>query len=582
MPFPDPVSRTNPVRKARRGAWHASRMEKLNAAAIDDDVYEPLDSESEDLSVHSADLSEETDISLGSETGTAGAPEMNSDSASSGEPEEDVLAPLPEQQASLQAAAQVGDLAAAAELAEFRRLQQEGKLTSYGTSAESASDSESYQEDSCFDLTVEGMVEEATSQFLTMGEEGKAELGESSQAAEARRPAAGPVFRRLNLEPPDDMGPEEELQMRLQLWPTLDQYIPVEEWHPYRLVFDDKDHLVLPPGPAHTMYGFLTGARYGVRQYGLNDPEVQPFITMPAPGQGGPRGQRPDLDLQRLNQVFHLWDPRIQNLLSQVKSTPDAEAISTRKRHWRETLRYRRKEVSLAQLHDRAATVGITPGHSQRPANSDFEWPDPVPARIETNLPALEGPPVKQKRKMIVESPESEEAEEELVADQPPDLLVEEIPADSSLIPMQPARSAALKIMGPQDPFPPAAQDLHELRQRCKMLSEQCARGEESLNKLAEEKAARDLSYDLLHQRYQRLLEVYTKGKEEVREAVTEMRARITLHRVLERDLAQLGQRYAALQDSFIALNGRYQAVRQRHGHDPDYSLAINLDSDEG
>ena len=74
---------------------------------------------------------------------------------------------------------------------------------------------------------------------------------------------------------------------------------------------------------------------------------------------------------------------------------------------------------------------------------------------------------------------------------------------------------------------------------------------------------------------------MYTRGKEEVREAATEMRPRITLHRVLERDLAQLGQRYAALHDSFIALNGRYQAVRQKHGHDPDYSLAINLDSDE-
>ena len=159
-----------------------------------------------------------------------------------------------------------------------------------------------------------------------------------------------------------------------------------------------------------------------------------------------------------LNQVFHLWDPRIQNLLSQVKSTPDAEAISTRKRHWRETLRYRRKEVSLAQLHDRAATVGITPAHRQRPAHSDFEWPDPVPARTETNLPALEGPPIKQKWKMIVESPESEEAEEESAADQPPDqpsdLLVEDIPADSSLIPMQPARPAVLQIMGPQDPSP--------------------------------------------------------------------------------------------------------------------------------
>ena len=237
-----------------------------------------------------------------------------------------------------------------------------------------------------------------------MGQEGESsrgdEVGESSQAAERRRRP----FVQLEPEPLDDMDPEKDMQGLLELWPIVEQHVLAEEWHPCRLVFDEKDRLILPSGPAHPMYGFLNRARYEVQQYDLHHPDVQPLITWPAPGRGGPRGQRPALNFQLLNQQFQQRDPRIQNLLSQVESTPEGNTLSRRKHQWREVIRFRKKEVSLAQLHARAAAIGITPGHRQRPASSDFEWPDHVPVRIETNLPALEGPPIRRRRRIIVES----------------------------------------------------------------------------------------------------------------------------------------------------------------------------------
>jgi hypothetical protein len=545
---------------------------------VGDDVYIPQDSEGEDKSVHSADLSEETEVSLASEPSTADG------TASTEEPEEDILAPLPEQQEELQAAAQVGDLQAAAELADLERLRKKGKLATYGAAEDSPPDSY-MDEDELYDLADDE--EQAVQQllYLQAGESSKAaEEGESSHAAEKRSMAElpPPSIRQLVLEPPDDVSPEEELQRQLKLWPTVDQHIPVDQWHPCRLVFDERDHLILPPGPAHAMYGFLTRARYEVRQYDLNHPEVQPCITKPAPGQGGPRGQRPTLDFQRLNQSFHQWDPRIQNLLSQVRTTVEGKALSKRKQQWREVIKFRKLEVSLAQLHARAATIGIVQGHRQRPASSNFEWPDPVPARIRGSLPALGEPPAKRMR---VESPGPEEGEEELAADQPAaspsgeqaGLLVEEITADPQSDTMQPAaladpaamqvvvyNAAQARLAAPRDPLTQATHELHELRGRYQRLSDMYTQGKEQFRMLAEERAARDLSHNLL----------------------------VEIHREIEADLEQMSNQYRELHTAYISLNNRYQAHRerrrqrheQRHLHRSEppqlQSPYIDLDSD--
>lgn len=446
----------------------------------------------------------------------------------------------------------MGDSTAAAELAELEHLRRKGKLATYGTVDYSSSD-EYPDEDELYDLVEDNDQAVAARQLLNLSQEREgsraAEVGESSQAAEKRSLAVTPppIIRQLVPEPPDHVSPEEELQRQLKLWPTVEQYIPVEEWHPCRLVFDERDRLILPPGSAHNMYAFLTRARYEVRQFDLNHPEVQPFITRPAPGQGGPRGQRPTLDFQRLSQSFHQWDPRIQNLLSQVGTTAEGNALSKHRKQWRAVIRFRKLEISLAQLHDRAAAIGITQGHRQRPASSDFAWPHPVPVRVERNLSALVRSSAKRMR---VESPESGEIEGETAADQPAsspsdqpaDLLIEEIPTtprSEEIQPTIPADTAAMQLTVPQDPLPPVTHDLHELRERYQQLSAVCKRAEG-------------------------------------------MTARLTLHRMLERDFAALGTSYRELHAAFIALNNRYQSLRQQYPHrpDPDFTVTLGSESD--
>jgi hypothetical protein len=497
---------------------------------------------------------------------------------------------LPEQEEDLQAAAQVGDSAAAAELADLERLRKKGKLAEYGTAEESPPDSY-MDEDELYALPEEGelAMAEAANQLLTLGQAGEssptAEVGESSQAAEKRGQAmvTTPVIGQLVPEPPDDVSPEEELQRQLTLWPTVEHHIPVGEWHPCRLVFDDKDRLILPPGPAHNMYGFLTRARYEVRQFDLNHPEVQPFITRPAPGQGGPRGQRPTLDFKLLNQSFHQWDPRLQNLLAQMESTAEGKALSKRRKQWREVLRFRKLEISLGQLHDRAEAEGISPGHRQRPASSGFEWPDPVPARIGESLPALTAPPAKRMR---VDSPQPEEEVEESAADQPAasqsehqaDVLVEEVSADQQPVARQPAapadpaamqlivyNAAQARVAAPEDPLTKVTRELQELRGR-----------------------------------YQRLADMYTRGKEQFSELVNEMDSRafahnilVEIHRELEEALEVERTRYDELHAAYTALHAEQQIRRerrrrrheQRHRQrgEPSSSLLggyIDLDSD--
>ena len=167
------------------------------------------------------------------------------------------------------------------------------------------------------------------------------------------------------LEPDGDEDRQEELA-RLKEWPALDQFVPVEEWHPSRFVFDDRGRLVLPTGPAHAMYGFLTSARTEVSQLDLNDPDTHAFLTPAKPGSPMWSAKRPSLNFDKLGRSYHMWDPRLQSLLAQVEPTAEAKAVSKRRRQWRDVLFYRIKSIRLWQLHEQAAALGISTSHSQR------------------------------------------------------------------------------------------------------------------------------------------------------------------------------------------------------------------------
>jgi hypothetical protein len=265
-----------------------------------------------------------------------------------------------------------------------------------------------------------------------------------------------------------------------------------------------------------------------------------------------------------------------------VRTTVEGKALSKRKQQWREVIKFRKLEVSLAQLHARAATIGIVQGHRQRPASSNFEWPDPVPARIRGSLPALGEPPAKRMR---VESPGPEEGEEELAADQPAaspsgeqaGLLVEEITADPQSDTMQPAapadpaamqivvyNAAQARLAAPLDPLTRVTAELDELRERYRRLLEVYAVGKIEYRMLARVMADRDHAHNLL----------------------------VQIHHELEADLEQMCNQYRELHTAYISLNNRYQAHRerrrqrheQRHMHrsrSPQFQSAyVDLDSD--
>jgi hypothetical protein len=202
-------------------------------------------------------------------------------------------------------------------------------------------------------------------------------------------------LRQLKPEPKDDVEPEEATQ--LDEWPTLDQYVPVAAWHPSRFVFDSRGRLVLPPGPAHPMYGFLSSARTEVSQLELSDPATQQFIK----SGGKASRKRLLLDFKELGKSYHLWDPRLQNLLSQVVPTEEGQQVSVRRRKWRDVLQYRRLGIRLSELHSQADHLGITMGHPQRPMQPTYVWPDPLPVSIDQGqllltvpLPPARSPPV--------------------------------------------------------------------------------------------------------------------------------------------------------------------------------------------
>ena len=104
-------------------------------------------------------------------------------------------------------------------------------------------------------------------------------------------------------------------------------------------------------------------------------------------------GKRPSLKFQELEKAFPLWDPRLQNLYSQVQSTKEGRVVSGRCQKWREFLEYRELEIRISQVHQQAERIGICRPHLQRPIQPSHRWPDPLPLVIERNLLALPPPP---------------------------------------------------------------------------------------------------------------------------------------------------------------------------------------------
>ena len=294
-----------------------------NAREVGGDVYQPVDAEEEDVSVHEGDLTrEEEDV----------------------DPDGNLLGPLPEEEAAMQAAMRAGDEAAALALARWQELRAEGKVVDYGTQATSPSNS--YQDDEdVYDL-VEDEVPPPPKRIKGV---------ESSRAAEERALAIvpPPQLRRVRPEPADEevVG---DTANPLDEWPTLDQHVPVQQWHPSRLTFDDRGHLVLPPGAAAFMYGFLPQARTEVQQLELHSPEAQKYLSSGGAGSG-----RPSLDFAGLNSDYYLWDPRLQNLFSQVAPSEIGQEISLRRKKWRDAVRYQKVGIRLQELHQQADQLGI-------------------------------------------------------------------------------------------------------------------------------------------------------------------------------------------------------------------------------
>ena len=181
-----------------------------------------------------------------------------------------------------------------------------GALVTYGTKDSSPeAPEEDYAEDRPFDLLED---RDLPPQRLAL-EQGTA--AESSQAAErlTLTPAAAAAWvRPPQLEPDDDEEESPEFDAPNGM-PPFSEYVPIQDWHPLRFVFDEDDRLIIPPGPVPAMYAFVTQAKKVIRQFNLEDVEVKGFVG-PRPG----AGQRPTLDIDALAGVYKSWDPRLQKL----------------------------------------------------------------------------------------------------------------------------------------------------------------------------------------------------------------------------------------------------------------------------
>ena len=339
-------------------------LEIENNEEVGEDTYRPKDSMGQDPNVNAH-------VFIGKDEESENESEEVESSADSGgesegvEPEEDMLAPLPEQRVAMHARAKNGDKEAMEEIETWAKLDEEGELVTYGGDHESSK--VKYLDDKVYDLIEkEPSIDGATSAALALMPEG--------------------AFRQLRPEPNDVEEKSMEALALKEGWPTLAEYIPVKKWHPLRFVFDNCGQLVLPPGRAHSMYAFITEARGGVQQLELSSDKVKYFVKKVIKG-------RLIINFRAMAKDYAFRDPRLQKLSSQTASTQRAKELGDIKRWWRLRLRHARKRIGLADIKKQAEKLGILERHHpQNGVAEDFEWIDNIPATIDDEALARPAP----------------------------------------------------------------------------------------------------------------------------------------------------------------------------------------------
>ena len=349
-----------PQRKTSMGVRQLVEKEIANNEEVGTNVYHPKDPKDSDPVVREAHL----------ELVSSG--DSGEESELEGEPEGDILAPLPEEREALMQRAASGDTSAIEELEELEKLEEGSGLVAYGATHSSSDDD--FKDDEEFDIIDE---EGEPSTALTLREEG--------------------AFRQLRPEPLElekaivgGLGDPTLVMEDRALhagYPSIDEYVPLDQWHPLRFVFDVERRLALPPGRAHSMYAFVAEARTSVVQFELDSEEVSEFIL--------PRDVGRDvIDFDALVGVYHVWDPRLQKLFSSTAPTETSRRLGEIKKWWRGRLRHTRKEIHLREIQARARVLNILNAcHPQDGMREHFVWIDNMPARIEPEPLALPAPP---------------------------------------------------------------------------------------------------------------------------------------------------------------------------------------------
>ena len=351
---------TRPRREASMGVRRVVEQELENDRGVGRDVYQPKDARASDPVIREAHLPSLTSSGSGEE------------SEEEGEPEEDILAPLPEEREALAQRAASGDKGAIEELEALDKLEEGGGLVAYGATYISSDDE--FEDDEEFDLIEEG---DRPANALALGQEG---------AIRQLRPEPLELDEAIE----DGLGnPTGDMEARALHagYPRIDEYVPLDQWHPLRFVFDIERRLVLPPGRAHSMYAFVTAARTSVVQLDMNSEEVDDFVIYKEVG-------RNVIDFDGLLDVYHVWDPRLQKLFSSTAPTETSRRLGEIKKWWRGRLRHTRREIHLRDIHEKARELRILNGrHPQDGMRENFVWIDNVPATVEPEPLALPAPP---------------------------------------------------------------------------------------------------------------------------------------------------------------------------------------------
>jgi hypothetical protein len=343
------------------GVRREIEQELENDREVGGDVYQPKDASASDPVVREAHLPSLSSSGSGEE------------SEDEGEPEEDILAPLPEEREALEQRAASGDRVAIEELKALNKLEEGGGLVAYGATYISSDDE--FEDDEEYDLIEE---EDRPANALTLSQEG--------------------AFRQLRPEPREldeaiegGLGnPRGDMEARALHagYPSIDEYVPLDQWHPLRFVFDMERRLVLPPGRAHSMYAFVAEARTSVVQLEMDSEEVDDFVIHREVGRNA-------IDFDGLANVYHVWDPRLQKLFSSTAPTETSRRLGEIKKWWRGRLRHTRRGIHLRDIHEKARELGILNGrHPQDGMKENFVWIDNVPATVEPEPLALPAPPL--------------------------------------------------------------------------------------------------------------------------------------------------------------------------------------------